>query len=299
MADVEATLRSVVQPVLLPGEQILGVSCAPEEPGRAWTMATGIGFILGLLPGLVLGLFLLAKHFDPPYIVATNRRLFLFKGRVSLGFVKGERDGGGPRAHGAGPGAEERPARAVQGQFLLQEMILAYARTPLRRRRIEIERRIGFLKHRLRGKIDREATRLLLPPWEQEFRADNTLPDRLDRRCNSWVGRCLAKYAGKIQQIQKIGVIEARASLLALRDGFVVVIYAVCDASAQSVDAGARSNKQGALDGRLCHEPNFVVHHALGIRAHPRARHIACARGALHCPQHEIVLPTLRRFDLL
>lgn len=91
MADVEATLRSVVQPILLPGEQVLGVSSAPEEPSRLWTMATGIGFILGILPGLLVALFLLARHFDPPYIVATNRRLFLFKGRVSMGFVKGER----------------------------------------------------------------------------------------------------------------------------------------------------------------------------------------------------------------
>lgn len=91
MADVEAKLRSTVQPVLLPGEEILGISSSPEEPSRGWTMAVGIGFILGLLPGMVLGLFLLAQYFDPPYLVATNRRLFLFKGRVKRGFVHGRR----------------------------------------------------------------------------------------------------------------------------------------------------------------------------------------------------------------
>ena len=48
MADVEANLRSTVQPVLLPGEEVLGVSCAPEEPSRWWHLAIGIGFILGI-----------------------------------------------------------------------------------------------------------------------------------------------------------------------------------------------------------------------------------------------------------
>lgn len=91
MADVEANLRSTVQPVLLPGEEVLGVSCAPEEPSRWWHLAIGIGFILGILPGLIVGLVLLAKYLDPPFIVATNRRLFLFKGRVKRGFVYGRR----------------------------------------------------------------------------------------------------------------------------------------------------------------------------------------------------------------
>lgn len=91
MADVEAKLRSTVQPVLLPGEQVLGISSAPDAPSMAVRIAIAVGGVLGILPGLLIALYVLARHLDPPYIVATNRRLFLFKGRVSRGFVHGRR----------------------------------------------------------------------------------------------------------------------------------------------------------------------------------------------------------------
>lgn len=114
MADVEANLRSTVQPVLLPGEEVLGVSCAPEEPSRWWHLAIGIGFILGILPGLIVGLVLLAKYLDPPFIVATNRRLFLFKGRVKRGFVYGRR----VVDLGTVGGVEEKPNGNLKGLAL-------------------------------------------------------------------------------------------------------------------------------------------------------------------------------------
>jgi hypothetical protein len=91
MADAESTLRGAVQPVLLPGEEILGVTATPVEPSRLWFVATGIGFILGLLPGLLLAIVVLVDYRDGFSIVATNRRLFLFKGRTRIGIAQGRR----------------------------------------------------------------------------------------------------------------------------------------------------------------------------------------------------------------